>query len=82
MKPTKQRASYAVRSRVRATVANPETVARQIQAKIDAATEPLEREMRIMKWAPEYRAIVWEALARKVIALWTEAEKDKEGQHA
>ncbi len=35
---------------------------RKISAKVDQLLEPLAREMRVMKWAPEYQSILWEAV--------------------
>jgi hypothetical protein len=37
----------------------------KIEAKIADLFRPLELEMRIMKWAPEYQAIIWEAVANR-----------------
>lgn len=34
----------------------------KINAKVDRLLEPLQREMRIMKWPAEYQAILWEAV--------------------
>lgn len=34
----------------------------KISRKIDTLLEPLQREMRINKWKPEYQAILWEAV--------------------
>ena len=39
-------------------------LAKKVQAKVEATLMPLEREMAIMKWEPEYRRIIWEAVAR------------------
>ena len=41
----------------------------KILKKAADALEPLEREMRLMGWAPEYRAIMWGAVERKARAL-------------
>lgn len=35
---------------------------RKITAKAQTELEPLAREMRIMKWKPEFQAIMWEAV--------------------
>ncbi len=36
----------------------------QIIRKVDDLLSPLEHEMRIMQWAPEFQAIMWEAVMR------------------
>lgn len=43
---------------------------RQISSKVDRLLEPLQREMRIMKWEPEYQAILWEAVMLEAKARW------------
>lgn len=45
-------------------------VTQQIAAKVDRLLEPLEREMQIMKWEPEFRAILWEAVMLEAKARW------------
>lgn len=35
---------------------------RKIRIKVDDLLAPLAREMRIMKWSADYRAILWEAV--------------------
>jgi hypothetical protein len=55
----------------------PEEVARKIEAKIDRLLEPLVIEMRIMKWKPEYQAIIWEAIAHKALRRSIDAAAEK-----
>lgn len=43
---------------------------RKISTKVDRLLEPLEREMKVMKWAPEFRAILWEAVMLEAKARW------------
>lgn len=57
-------------------------IARKVQEKIESATAPLEREMRVMKWRPEYQVIVWEALARHVVLLLAEAQAKMKAEEA
>ncbi len=52
-----------------------EDVARKIEDKITRLLAPLEIEMRISKWKPEYRAIVWEAVSHRAMQRALEAEK-------
>lgn len=54
--------------------------AMQIQRRIDDAVAPLQTEMKVMKWKPEYQVIVWEALAHKVSALANAARAKTEGR--
>lgn len=56
-------------------LAKAKRIVAQIEAKIAGAIGPLEREMQIMQWAPEYRAIVWEAVARKAMEKALEAHR-------
>ena len=39
----------------------------KIEQKVTDLLAPLEREMQIMKWAPEFRAILWEAVAMRAL---------------
>lgn len=50
-------------------------LAEQIAAKVRRATDPLEREMKVMQWPGEFRAILWRCLADKAITMAREAEK-------
>lgn len=45
----------------------------KILAKAEETLRPLAREMRIMQWPPAYRAILWNAIARKAMKLAVEA---------
>jgi hypothetical protein len=56
-------------------MATPQEVARKVQGKVDDLISPLQIEMDIMKWKPEFRVIIWEALAHKAISLAREATK-------
>jgi hypothetical protein len=47
---------------------------RKIRAKVDQLLEPLAREMRIMEWAPEYQAIMWEAVMLEATQRMEEAQ--------
>lgn len=38
-------------------------LAKKITAKAEAALHPLVREMTVMNWPPEFRAIMWETVA-------------------
>lgn len=42
-----------------------EAVATKIEKKVEDALYGLDREMTIMKWPPEYRSIMWEAVAQE-----------------
>ena len=44
-----------------------ELMVEKINAKVDALLRPLDREIQIMQWKPEYAAIVWEAVAGKAM---------------
>lgn len=45
-------------------------MSKKIARKIDDLLEPLQREMRIMKWPSEYQAIMWEAVMMEAKARW------------
>jgi hypothetical protein len=45
-----------------AEIASAKAVVAKIELKVDDLLAPLAREMRIMRWAPAYRAILWEAV--------------------
>lgn len=47
----------------------------RIAAKVDELLAPLEQEMRAMRWDPQYRAIMWEAVGRRALARAKEAGK-------
>lgn len=49
-------------------------VAAKITTKAEAALDGLNREMKIMKWSPEFRAIMWDAVAQ-VATAYSEAAK-------
>lgn len=38
------------------------TTTQKLIAKAQRALDPLDREMRVMKWNPEYQVIMWEAV--------------------
>ena len=42
----------------------------KISRKVDDALAPLQREMQIMKWPAEYRAIMWEAVMLEAKSRW------------
>lgn len=42
----------------------------KIRRKVDDLLTPLGREMRIMKWPAEYRAILWEAVMLEAKSQW------------
>lgn len=48
-------------------IAAAERLAKSIEAKAIATLAPLKREMTIMKWRDEYRAIMWEAVLAQVL---------------
>ena len=56
-------------------IAQAKKAAKAIEKRIEDATRKLEVEMRIMDWKPEYRVIVWEALARRAWRLAEEATR-------
>lgn len=49
-------------------VAKAKALVAKIDAKVVDLLAPLATEMRIMKWAPEYEAILWEHVAVKAMA--------------
>ncbi|CAB4149875.1 hypothetical protein UFOVP1433_44 [uncultured Caudovirales phage] len=44
-------------------------------ARAKSSLAPLERAMRIMKWEPEYRAIMWEAVMEEAAKYMRDAQK-------
>ena len=64
------------------TTASPSPAATKLVVRLrDRATRtlaPLHREMRVMGWAPEYRAIMWETVAMEALALAREASSGKQ----
>jgi hypothetical protein len=42
-------------------------LAHKISGKVNDALSPLALEMELMSWKPEYRAIVWEAVAMEAL---------------
>lgn len=50
-------------------------LAGKIEMKAVELLRPLEIEMRLMKWRPEFRAIMWEAIGRKALSRAKEAAK-------
>jgi hypothetical protein len=50
-------------------------LAGKIAAKAEDALSGLDREMRIMGWPPEFRAIMWGAVAQAALKRQAEAEK-------
>lgn len=55
---------------VLAELAKAMEMAKKVSAKIDRLLEPLEREMRIMKWPAEYQSIMWEAVMLEAKSRW------------
>ena len=49
-------------------------LAEKITTKAEAALDGLNREMKIMQWSPEFRAIMWDAVAQ-VATAYSEAAK-------
>jgi hypothetical protein len=47
----------------------------RLEAKVDELLAPLEFEMQTMRWAPEFRAIMWEVVGHKALARAKEAAK-------
>jgi hypothetical protein len=45
----------------------------KINRKVDDLLEPLQREMRIMKWPAEYQSILWEAVMLEAKSRWEKA---------
>lgn len=56
-------------------LARAQAIVAKIDAKVTELLEPLAREIRIMKWEPEYAAIMWEAVAMKAL------RRAKENKH-
>ena len=50
---------------------------RKITAKARTELEPLTREMRIMKWKPEFQAIMWEAVMLEAKQRMEEAQEKR-----
>lgn len=50
-----------------ADIAKATAPAAKLERKVDDLLAPLETEMRIMRWAPEYRVIMWEALGHRAL---------------
>lgn len=56
-------------------MAKAKAVAAKIESKVAELLAPMEVEMRIMEWKPEFRAIMWEAIGFKALARAKEAAK-------
>lgn len=56
-----------------------QALAGKIATKAEDALGSLEREMAIMKWPPEFRAIMWDAVA-ETAARRAQAERSRDGQ--
>ena len=55
---------------------DPMALVRKIQLKVEDTLAPLAREMRVMQWPAEYRAIMWEAVMLEARKRWeTSAEE-------
>jgi hypothetical protein len=50
-----------------AELAKVEELAAKLVRKVDELLAPLETEMRIMRWAPDFRVIMWEAVGHKAL---------------
>ena len=50
----------------------------KIQARALQALEPVQLEMTLMHWRPEFRTILWHAIARHAFTLALEAEREAE----
>lgn len=61
-------------------MADPNQIAEKIAAKARDTLEPLAREMLIMKWPAEFRAIMWGAVAQHAGILAVESDAEHKGQ--
>jgi hypothetical protein len=50
-----------------ADIAKAAALAAKLERKVDDLLAPLETEMRIMRWAPDFRVIMWEAVGHKAL---------------
>ena len=50
--------------------------ANKIVARANALLVPLEREMTVMRWGADYRAIMWETVMREAATRMRAAEKE------
>lgn len=55
-------------------MADPLALAEKIAKKAADTLAPLQREMDIMKWPPEFRAILWEAVSQHAALLAAESK--------
>lgn len=51
-------------------------VAQQIEKRVAVTLAPLEREMGLMQWRPEFRVIMWEAVANMALSFAEEARAE------
>lgn len=52
------------------------SVAQQIEKRVAVTLAPLEREMGLMQWRPEFRVIMWEAVANAALKYAEEASRE------
>lgn len=57
-------------------MADPVQTAERLLQKAEGALDPLAREMKVMRWPPEFRAILWDAVARRAALLAAEADAE------
>lgn len=62
--------------------AKAKAIADKIAAKVDAALDPLQRQMDIMKWPHEFRSIMWNAVAHHALLNADEADKARRQEHS
>lgn len=60
--------------------AKADALAEKIAKKAADTLSRLQIEMEVMKWAPEFRAIMWNAVAHHATILATEAEQQAQGK--
>ena len=48
-------------------------LSKRIERKVHNLLEPLDLEIRIMKWRPEYRSLMWESVWREAMRRGVEA---------
>ena len=56
-----------------------EALAEKIKAKVIDALDPIATEMKIMKWRPEFQAIMWEAVMMEAMARKHAAQQEAIG---
>lgn len=57
-------------------IAKAKALAARIEAKVADLLAPMDLEMRIMEWKPEFRVIMWEAIGRKALERARKAAKE------